>query len=328
MLRKPAIRIAKPLHAIHMKLLFWNIKKKGLQLTDELKTLSKDVDILIISELTGSKKSLEKLNKTIQDVIDSVSKETGLTHIQGKENSWIHVWIKEKKDLNIELVEKYNNLKSPSDLTDIHVENDSEYFAQYLNRFERMIFLKINYKKLDFLLVPIHFPSRIYATVRKQKDIAVHFRKFIEKIESKFSLPSLIVGDFNMNPFEDGMIHHEGFHALPYQEMEESINFYETPYKTFYNPSWSKFGDHEIKKGVVQRKPAGSYYYESSRDLKYYWYVLDQVIMRKELIDKFQFDEFKYVRSIYKNDDLLKGNLIPNEDKYSDHLPLAFKLKN
>ena len=46
-----------------MRILFWNIKKRGLELASKLASLSKDMDILIISELAPSKTSLKKSGK-------------------------------------------------------------------------------------------------------------------------------------------------------------------------------------------------------------------------------------------------------------------------
>ena len=114
----------------------------------------------------------------------------------------------------------------PSDLANKEC-GDSEYFVEYLNKHERMLFFKISYNKLNFLLVPIHFPSRLFATTGKQKDLSVHFKNYIEKMERKYKLKSIVVGDFNMNPFEAGMIHQEGFYALPTQHLENIIKFYD-----------------------------------------------------------------------------------------------------
>ena len=112
----------------------------------------------------------------------------------------------------------------------------------------------------------------------------MHFRRFIEGVENNHELRSIVFGDFNMNPFEPGMIHHEGFHALPSQQMDTEIEFYGSPYKTFYNPTWEKYGDFEIDKHTVRQKPSGSYFTKNSSDINYYWYLFDQVILRKDLI--------------------------------------------
>jgi hypothetical protein len=308
-----------------LRILYWNILKKGDALLPELVILSKGIDILVIAELNPTDKNLKAKGITVQNVISNISNGTSFRYLGKNPKSWIHVWA--RTGIDIQLIDVYDELKAPRDITNKE-SADSEYFAEYLNRYERMQFYKVSYKKLKFLLVPIHFPSRKYATVDKQKDISVHFSVYIQKIEKKNNLKSVVLGDFNMNPFEPGMIHHEGFHALPTQQMKGSVEFYGYPYKTFYNPTWEKFGDYEIKNNKVKQRPSGSYFYDNSSDINYYWYLFDQVILRKELINYFSFKDFKIINGISNDNDLLNANLSPNSKDYSDHLPIKFNLKS
>lgn len=309
-----------------IRVLYWNIKKKGNELLDTIKRLSNNIDILIIAELCISDEKLRRSGDSVEKIIDNVCLSTGFYFVGGKKDSWIYLWARNKKGLNIGLMDVYDKLRNPSDLANKEC-GDSEYFVEYLNKHERMLFFKISYNKLNFLLVPIHFPSRLFATTGKQKDLSVHFKNYIEKIERKYKLKSIVVGDFNMNPFEAGMIHQEGFYALPTQHLENIIKFYDIPYETFYNPTWEKYGDYEIRDGKVVQKPSGSYFLENSNDINYYWYVLDQVILRKELIKNFCFESFKYITGDKSDNDFLNDNLSPNDKKYSDHLPITFHLK-
>jgi hypothetical protein len=310
-----------------VKILYWNIKLKGVELLSSIGRLAGDVDILIIAELVMSDKKLKEKGTTIEAVIDEITKVTGLKFAGDKKETWLYVWVREQKGLNMVREAIYDKIKDPKDLVDIEVPDDSEYFAVYLSNFERMLFYKVTMGTFQFLLIPIHFPSRIYASTTKQKDISVHFKRFIESIEDRTGLKGIVVGDFNMNPFEPGMIHHEGFHALPSQNLTEPKDFYSVPYKTFYNPSWMQYGDYAITRGKTIRKPCGSYYLESSRDLNYYWYLLDQVIMRKELIEHFCFEEFQYITTVKTQNDLLNKDFTPREAEFSDHLPVKFHLK-
>ncbi len=312
---------------IMLRILYWNIKRKGDKLLDAIVKLSENTDILIIAELSLSNNKLKINGTSIEQIITNISLATGFEYLGRNNDSWIHLWLRKGLDAKIVLVNTYDKLRKPKDIVDKEC-SDSEYFAEYLNRYERMQFYKISYRKIEFLLVPIHFPSRLYASIGKQKDISVLFRKYIEIVESENHLKSIIVGDFNMNPFEPGMIHHEGFHALPFQSIEDSIEFYDVPFRTFYNPTWGKYGDYELIENKVKKKPAGSYYDETSSDINYYWYVFDQVIMRKDLITQFSFENFKYLTSINTENDLLNDDFSPNENEYSDHLPVKFHVNN
>lgn len=309
-----------------LKFLFWNIKRKGDSITDVLHKISSDIDVLIVAELMESKSSLIRQGKNAGDIIQNISDKTNMVYVSKNDYSWLHVWKSKKENLEVNYIDKYDAMQAPKDLVDKN-SDDSEYFTDYLNRFERMLFFNVSYNEIDFLLVPIHFPSRIYASVTKQKDISVHFKKYIEAIETKLGLQSLVVGDFNMNPFEPGMLHQEGFHALPTQLLDSEISYYSIPYKTFYNPTWQKFGDYEIINEEFSIRPGGTFYYDNSSDLNYYWYIFDQVIMRKEIIKHFSFKDFKIIRGLTQNSEFIKNN-IPNGEVYSDHLPLTFTIKN
>lgn len=310
-----------------LKILYWNIKKKGDTLIEDIKKISQEIDILIIAELSPSENKLKIKGSSVNQIISNISDSTGLKYIGNNNKSWLQLWVRENDKINISLIEKYDTHLQPKELSDKDI-NDSENFTEYLNKFERMLFYKIKFKNLEFILVPIHFPSRMYASIGKQKDISVQFRTFIEKIEKRFNLNSIVVGDFNMNPFEPGMIHHEGFHALPAQNLNKAVDFYGSTFNTYYNPSWVKFGDFEIQNNILKQKPAGSYYIENSNDLNYYWHVFDQVILRKSLIGNFSFESFKYITSINQENDLLNYDLSPNDKEYSDHLPITFSIKN
>lgn len=309
-----------------LKFLFWNIKRKGDSIEDIIMQVAENIDVLIVAELTESKAALTRHGKSANGIIQNISNKTNMIYVGQNEYSWLHVWKSKKANLQVEYVDKYDAMQNPKDLVDKN-SDDSEYFTDYLNRFERMQFFKVKYHKINFLLIPIHFPSRIYASVTKQKDISVHFKKYIEAVEKKINLPSLVVGDFNMNPFEPGMLHQEGFHALPTQLLDSRIEYYTIPYKTFYNPTWQKFGDYEIVNERFKLRPGGTFYFENSNDLNYYWYIFDQVIMRKEIVQQFSFKDFKIVTGINENAEFLTNN-IPNSETYSDHLPLTFTLNN
>lgn len=56
-----------------------------------------------------------------------------------------------------------------------------------------------------------------------------------------------------------------------------------------------------------------------------FWHLLDQVIMRKGLIDYFEFDRLNIISEI-NGDSMLKEDGSINGDRFSDHLPLTFSM--
>lgn len=169
--------------------------------------------------------------------------------------------------------------------------------------------------KINFAFV--HFPICFLKEYDKI-DLADDLRESIESCERKTKCNnSIIVGDYNMNPFEKQMYAANGLNAIPYSNIANKFSR-EVRNKSrlfFYNPTWNMLGD------VSQ--PSGSYYkYESSVDCLF-WNLFDQVCIRPTLIDLFKQESLKYITKI-NNTNLLKND-IPNIE-ISDHLPLYFEL--
>lgn len=309
-----------------LKTLYWNVYQKLDTLAPEIEKLAKakNVDILVLAEIC---KNTDK--KNTDTLVQDIEKRTGLTYLRGTdpESAWLHTFYKKNQAFKIELLDTYSVPFRPSDIANVTTD-ESEYFTGYLNRFERMLFFKITVNKKSFLLVPLHFPSRMYCSINKQLDLAELFKKQIEVTEHKEKLRSIVFGDFNMNPFELGMINHKGFFALPSQELIGMNSFYEIPYFSYYNPSWSKFGDHTTENTTVSRRPSGSYFFSSSSDINYYWYILDQVIIRKELITNFSLSSFEYIVGHQGGKEFIKADFTPDKSNFSDHLPIFFELNN
>lgn len=308
------------------KILYWNVRQKGIDFLESIATLAKDNDILVLAELEKSKKDMVAEGLTLESLILAIEAETGMKFIHEKKQSWLYTWVRESPQMELELVSVYDSLRKIEDLTNKEFLPDSEHFAAYLSKYDRMRFFKLKYKTTELLLVAIHFPSRLYASIAKQKDISVHFKNFIETIEESTGLSSIVFGDFNMNPYEPGMIHQEGFHALPARNVTETKAYYGKPYSAFYNPSWGKHGDFEIDNAVYRQKPAGSYFFAQSSDLNLYWYVFDQVILRIDLAPLFNFHSFKYLTGAKSENEFLNADMTPNATNFSDHLPITFEL--
>ena len=131
---------------------------------------------------------------------------------------------------------------------------------------------------------------------------------------------TIIVGDLNMNPFEKGMVAASGFHGTMSRDI--AVKGYRTlngvKHQFFYNPMWNFLGDNN--------ETPGSYYYNSSEQINYYWGLFDQVLVRPQLLQNFNTNDVK-VLSSDGSQSLLNSNSIPNKNIYSDHLPILFSLE-
>ena len=88
-----------------------------------------------------------------------------------------------------------------------------------------------------------------------------------------------------------------------------------TQYRYFYNPMWGHFGDRTPG-------PPGTYYYSRGADVSYFWHMFDQVLIRPDLIERFD-DETLQVLAAAGSTPLIGQNGRPTA---SDHLPISFKL--
>ena len=113
----------------------------------------------------------------------------------------------------------------------------------------------------SILVVCVHGHDR--RSVPDEKDRADHAQDLAANIllvESDVGHSRTIVcGDFNMNPFEQGMVAARCFHALLSQDLTRTIHKLgrRAKYPCFYNPMWACFGDRP-------KRPPGTYYFSDS----------------------------------------------------------------
>ncbi|QKX07455.1 endonuclease/exonuclease/phosphatase family protein [Aquimarina sp. TRL1] len=176
------------------------------------------------------------------------------------------------------------------------------------------------------LLSITHFPSKLnWGNPNDHFGLCVELKTDIELQEFKSETRNtIILGDFNMNPFEDGLVNATGLHNISNKEIALTMdrNYQGRSYNYFYNPMWSFLGDES--KGDVQ----GTHFYNSYKPINYFWNLFDQVMIRPELIPFFEEDELKIITKINNTPLLKKVNGYKRIDKnYSDHLPIKFQVK-
>ena len=130
---------------------------------------------------------------------------------------------------------------------------------------------------------------------------------------------SIVVGDFNQNPYENGCLGAMGFHGIPVAEETAALSrtILRKKYKMFYNPMWNLLGDFDY--------PPGTYYCNSNEAINPFWNMFDQVIIRPQLREKFVESSLEIVTetNMYS---LVDSKNRPNK-KYSDHLPIIFEIR-
>ncbi len=130
---------------------------------------------------------------------------------------------------------------------------------------------------------------------------------------------TVIIGDFNFNPYETAMLGTNGINAAPHASIaqKEYRQFDGKKYELFYNPCWSLLGDNS--------KPEDTYYHATAHSVQPYWHVLDQVVMRPQMIRCFDSSSLRIIEKTSHHAFLNRKGL-PDTRCYSDHLPICFSI--
>lgn len=269
-----------------MNFLYWNINRKSLVAQVAAIVKDHDIDLIMLSE-NGVK--VESLRNKLFD-------ETGSAY---------------------SLV--YHGTFDPLTLTRLPNESfmpklDSAHMIAFLFRHPRRI-------GVDFNLFIVHLRSKLHSGRESQQFAAVDPSRDIFEVERQVGhRRSIIIGDFNMNPFEEGLTASHGFHAVMSKDVAQKNSrvVQGREHFFFYNPMWSFFGD--IPKG-----PPGTYFYDNSDHVNYFWNMFDQVLVRPELMNLFPDDKLKIVTQA-DGQSLLNARGRPDGKLASDHLPVVFSL--
>lgn len=176
--------------------------------------------------------------------------------------------------------------------------------------------IQIEHPSKRINLFTVHFPSKLYWSDQSQSIEGIELMSKIRELEKTSNKNTIVIGDFNMNPFEYGMVSSLGLHALKDNKKissEISRKIYNREYDFFYNPMWNFLGDF--------KNPIGSYYHRNNEHISFDWHTFDQVIFRPELADNFKGED---VELIYKigGESILTSSNQPKKN-ISDHLPLC-----
>ena len=126
---------------------------------------------------------------------------------------------------------------------------------------------------------------------------------------------TIVIGDFNCNPFDEEIIQKDSFNAVLYKQLinkQEAVIFGGKKFRRFYNPIIHFLSE--------DTNTYGSLYY-SSGSASLYWNSFDQILVRKGLVDSIE--SFAYLKTI--NGKSLLEDVKPKA-AISDHLPLLVSI--
>jgi hypothetical protein len=153
----------------------------------------------------------------------------------------------------------------------------------------------------------------------------VFFRRIVDAIRSQETNShrrSMVVGDFNAQPFESAVLSSDGLHAIGIRGVQNAtrrlVRWGNEKEDFFYNPMWRKYGH-------VTSMDAGmaTHYWQNNQAAELFWHMLDQVVIRPEDRASFPEDRLRIVSSV-GTVTLLAPDGTPDASVGSDHLPIVF----
>jgi len=264
------------------RVLFWNLNKKDLRdlVCEAVNAVSADVVILIENNLEMAE-MLEDLKSNVSSDFDCPG------HVLGRFQLF-------SRNASLDLSEVYNG--------------------------DRVSLRRLTYAGTELLLGMVHVVDKMNWDQANQS-VQVHLlAKEIRRQEDRLGHDrTVLVGDFNMNPFDQAMNMAPGMNAMMTAKCVQrgSRKQQSADYPFFYNPMWSLFGDRTSG-------PAGTYYHPDSSKGVFGWNMLDQVLVRPSAIQ--WFDDVQILNSAGETS--LQTNLErPNKNTASDHFPILLNLK-
>ena len=130
----------------------------------------------------------------------------------------------------------------------------------------------------EVIISAIHFPSKRYREDWDFRSYAKDFRERLERVEkSRQHSRSVIVGDFNINPFEASMIAADCLHAVMDSEIaKKKDEQYRVAFTNIlYNPMWGKMG-------ILHRDRRELIFIIGAGQKNYFWHTFDQVLIRPD----------------------------------------------
>lgn len=169
-----------------------------------------------------------------------------------------------------------------------------------------------------FLVGAVHLPSKLElddSTIRRSARQAL---EELERLEAEAgSRRSLVIGDFNLDPFDDGLVNCDHFHSVMDRKLAKpnGRKVQGQRHAMFYNPMWNLFGDNS--------GPPGTYFRPAKAQARAcFWHMYDQVLIRPDLVPNFISESL----AILDSDGVRPLIDRRGRPEPSDHLPIHFRL--
>ena len=213
----------------------------------------------------------------------------------------------------LKAIREQYELIQPIEECNIHVFVKKGIKVLQVQSKKRYILIRCVTKGLSFNLVGLHLQSQLYTQqIAHRQQTILNLKNMISSYEAASDEKTVLIGDFNINPYDQEMTSYIFFNAVSFMDLMENdlVRHQGEIYKKFYNPMLELISE--------EQKNYGSYFYP---DEGMCWHFFDQCLLRKEILPF-----FKGVKLIKKLGNIhLISNKVPNK-KISDHLPIVLHL--
>jgi exonuclease III len=180
-------------------------------------------------------------------------------------------------------------------------------------------FTIVRNSETDIYVVSLHFPSQMYQHLDSLKEFIRDFRTTLDlEIGSSSEKKVLIIGDFNVNPFEKPMIDFDGFLATNSSKSRTSVTHLTKNRTTYYNPTWKLYSRNHFPGTKAFTRPSGASY-----DIIEHHF-LDQVVISQQLRSTISEENISVIE---KTKNFIFFDEKRNKVVGSDHLPLLYNIK-
>ncbi len=171
----------------------------------------------------------------------------------------------------------------------------------------------------DVTIISVHLPSQMFQHIDALKSFIRDFRNEIDnEFGDSLDKNILLIGDFNINPYEKPMIDFDGFSASNSKNLRKEVVHLKAKKSLYYNPTWTLYTKNHFPGTKYYRRPSGSAF-----DILEHHF-LDQVIMSYSMSKKIAYESIDVLE---KTKTKIFFNTTSNEVILSDHLPLIYEYK-
>lgn len=194
------------------------------------------------------------------------------------------------------------------------------YQVELLTQNTHYTMLKTSVYENEMYIIALHLPSQLYASLDSQKNYLRNLRYEIDSTIGKSTDKNIIViGDFNVNPFESPMINFDGFGASNCKMARKKIKYQNDEITTYINPTWQLYSRFNAP-GTINYPRPSSYSFDVLE-----WHYLDQVVISQKLSELIIEDSIEIIEKI---NTLSFFNVDCRSVLISDHLPIFYSFRS